>query len=75
MGWNGDALSVLHHVSGAMHEVAADLVVLAVASTPADELYQEIQAAGIEVHRIGDCLAPRRAHSAVIEGDRVGALL
>jgi mycofactocin system FadH/OYE family oxidoreductase 2 len=75
MGWTGEALSVLHHVSGAMLEVPADLVVLAVASTPADELYREIQEAGIAVHRIGDCLAPRRAHSAVIEGDRVGALL
>ena len=24
-----------------------------------------------EVHRVGDCLAPRRAHAAVIEGERV----
>jgi 2,4-dienoyl-CoA reductase (NADPH2) len=23
------------------------------------------------VHRVGDCLAPRRAHAAVIEGHRV----
>ena len=28
-----------------------------------------------EVHRVGDCLAPRRAHAAVIEGERVGAAL
>jgi mycofactocin system FadH/OYE family oxidoreductase 2 len=75
MGWNGAALSVLHHVSGRMLEIAADLVVLAVPPAPHDELYHQLTAAGIAVHRIGDCLAPRRAHSAVIEGDRVGALL
>lgn len=27
------------------------------------------------VHRIGDCLAPRRVHAAIIEGDRVGVSL
>jgi mycofactocin system FadH/OYE family oxidoreductase 2 len=75
MGWNGSILSVLHHVSGRMMEVPADLVVLAVPPTPVDGLYRELVAAGIAVHRVGDCLAPRRAHSAVIEGDRVGALL
>ena len=32
-------------------------------------------AAPFEVHRVGDCLAPRRAHAAVIEGERVGAAL
>ncbi len=75
MGWNGSVLSVLHHVSGRMVEVPADLVVLAVPPTPVDALYRELRAAGVVVHRVGDCLAPRRAHSAVIEGDRIGALL
>ncbi len=27
------------------------------------------------VYRVGDCLAPRRAHAAVIDGDRIGGLL
>lgn len=75
MGWNGTSLSVLHHVSGSMNELAADLVVLAVPSTPMDELYHQLKAEGRTVHRIGDALAPRRAHSAVIDGDRIGAQL
>jgi 2,4-dienoyl-CoA reductase (NADPH2) len=29
----------------------------------------------LEVRRIGDCLAPRRAQAATIEGERVGAAL
>ena len=28
-----------------------------------------------ELHRVGDCLAPRRAHAAVIEGHRVAVSL
>jgi mycofactocin system FadH/OYE family oxidoreductase 2 len=81
MGWDGTALSVLHHVSGNMVSVPADLVVLAVASRPETGLYDELRAANasgtftVAVHRIGDALAPRRAHSAVIDGDRIGSLL
>ncbi len=40
-----------------------------------DTLYTELRDAGIEVHRVGDCVAPRRAHAAVIDGDRIGAAL
>jgi mycofactocin system FadH/OYE family oxidoreductase 2 len=80
MGWNGSAegmgkLSVLHHVSGSMNELAADWVVLAVPGSPADALYRELHSAGVNVHRIGDALTPRRAHSAVVDGDRIGAAL
>ena len=32
-------------------------------------------AAGVEVERVGDAVAPRRAHAAVIDGERVGAAL
>ena len=75
MGWNGSALSVLHHVSGRMNDLAADWVVLAVPGSPADSMYHELRGSGVEVHRIGDCVAPRRIHSAVVEGERVGACL
>ena len=40
-----------------------------------DELWQELQNAPFEVHRVGDYVTPRRAHAAVIEGERVGAAL
>ena len=77
MGWNGETstLNVLHHVSGHMKDSQADLVVLAVPGTPLTALYLELKRDGVDVHRIGDALAPRRAHSAVIDGDRVGSLL
>ncbi len=74
-----------HLATGAPGQRLVDWVVLAVQQAPADELYFDVKelvlgelgrsGGGIEVHRVGDCLAPRRAHAAVIDGDRVGALL
>jgi 2,4-dienoyl-CoA reductase (NADPH2) len=77
MGWSGDALDVLHHPTGTMKQLPCDWVVLAVPPTPVEALYLELAAAPgrLELHRIGDCVAPRRAHAAVVEGERVGAAL
>ncbi len=80
MGFDDDgALSVLHHPTGTMASRRADWIVLAVPPAPVDGLYRELKAVsrelGIKVHRIGDALAPRRAHAAVIDGERVGAAL
>ena len=33
------------------------------------------EAAGVSVERVGDCVAPRRAHAAVVEGERAGAAI
>ncbi|MCW2916178.1 MAG: 2,4-dienoyl-CoA reductase [Actinomycetia bacterium] len=71
----GVVLQILTHTTGAMSEVRVDWVVCAVHQEPQDELWQELKGAPFEVHRAGDCLTPRRAHAAVIEGDRVGGAL
>jgi 2,4-dienoyl-CoA reductase (NADPH2) len=76
MGWAPGALTVLHHPTGANLALECDWVVLAVPQQPIEWLYHELAGiADLEVHRIGDCVAPRRAHAAVIEGERVGASL
>jgi 2,4-dienoyl-CoA reductase (NADPH2) len=73
-GWSGDdGLGVLHHTTGAHRFLACDWVVLAGPAQPVDALYFELKSRGVDVHRIGDAVAPRRAHAAVIEGERVGA--
>jgi len=70
------SVTLLHHPTGQTREVAADWVVLAVPAAPAEQLYLDLKAAGdLEVHRAGDCVAPRRAHAAVIEGQRAGVAL
>jgi len=69
-------LSVQHHPTGTALELTCDWAACAVPAQPDDTLWQELRdAAPFEVHRVGDCLAPRRAHAAVIEGERVGAAL
>ena len=72
-------LTLLHHPTGAGQRLACDWVACAVPPRPADELWHAlrgaVQGAPFEVHRVGDCLAPRRAHAAVIEGERAGAAL
>ena len=75
MEWNGEVLSLQHHPTGAMVERRPDWVVCAVPSAPLDGLYHELRDAGLEVTRVGDAIAPRRAHAAVIDGERVGASL
>ena len=69
-------VSFLHHPTGQMTDMRGDWVVTCSPPRPLEELYFALSAlAGLEVHRVGDCVAPRRAHAAVIEGDRVGAAL
>ncbi len=66
-------LNLLHHPTGRMLTRDPDWIVLAVPPNPVEWLYHDLKAAGVSVERIGDCLAPRRAHAAVIDGERAGA--
>jgi mycofactocin system FadH/OYE family oxidoreductase 2 len=72
---SGVRLTVLHHPVGAVSEEARDWVVCAVPPVPENELWTELCTHDVPVHRIGDCVAPRRAHAAVLDGHRVGAAL
>ena len=45
-----------------------DTLVLSLGHTPHDVLGEELEAAGVVFTRIGDCLAPRTAEEAVLEG-------
>jgi len=68
-------LELLHHPTGRARQLTCDWVVCAVPPRPADELWHALDGAPFELHRVGDCRAPRRAHAAVIEGERAGAAL
>jgi mycofactocin system FadH/OYE family oxidoreductase 2 len=75
MGLEGNKLSLLHHPSGRMEQREVDWVVTAAPLQASDELYFALKQEGVDVRRAGDCVAPRRAHAAVVEGSRVGAAL
>jgi mycofactocin system FadH/OYE family oxidoreductase 2 len=73
MGFDGTTLTLMQHQTGANVTRHPDWVVLAIPGVPTDGLYHELRAAGWPVTRVGDCVAPRRAHAAVLEGERAGA--
>jgi len=75
MSFDGETLTLLHHPTGVDQTRTPDWIVLALPATPDDHLYHELRAAGYDVERVGDCVAPRRAHAAVIEGHRAGSRL
>jgi 2,4-dienoyl-CoA reductase (NADPH2) len=75
MGVEGRTVTLQHHPSGRTETREPDWLVLAVPSRPADDLYFGLRRAGVDVHRVGDAVAPRRAHAAVIDGERVGAAI
>ncbi len=71
----GVVLALQHHPTGTDQERACDWVVCAVHQEPEDDLFHALDGAPFEVHRVGDCLTPRRAHAAVVEGERVAVSL
>lgn len=71
----GVRLQLQHHPTGTDVERVCDWVVCCLHQDPEDDLWHQLQDAPFAVHRIGDCLAPRRAHAAVIEGHRVAVSL
>ena len=73
MGFDGSCLSLLHHPTGTNVTREPDWLVLAVPPNPVEWLYNDLKAAGLAVQRVGDCVAPRRAHAAVVDGERAGA--
>jgi mycofactocin system FadH/OYE family oxidoreductase 2 len=79
MGLAGNELTLLHHPTGTNNTRTPDWVVLAVPPEPVEWLYHDLstntalQDAGVTVSRVGDAVAPRRAHAAVIDGERIGS--
>jgi 2,4-dienoyl-CoA reductase (NADPH2) len=86
MGMEGASLTLLHHPTGTHQTRTPDWVVLAVPPHPVEWLYQELSTLAdkaaesgsgtpFTVTRVGDCVAPRRAHAAVVDGERAGLAL
>jgi 2,4-dienoyl-CoA reductase (NADPH2) len=73
MGFAEGELTLLHHPTGTNQTRRPDWVVLAVPPSPVEWLYNDLRAAGVSVQRVGDCVAPRRAHAAVVDGERAGS--
>ena len=66
-------VTALHNYSGQVVQFpAADTIVMAVHRRADCQLYTTLKSRVPELYRIGDCVAPRRAHAAIIEGEKAG---
>ncbi len=69
----GGEVTALHNYSGQIVTFPkVDTVVLAIHRKADDALYFALKGQVPTVQRIGDCVAPRRAHAAIVEGERAG---
>ena len=68
----GSAVVVANVYSGEERRIeGVDTVVLAMGSRSTDALYRALKDQVHEIHAIGDCVAPRGVHNAILEGTRV----
>ena len=73
--WHGDGATVRNLLDGSENRVAADALVLATANVAENAAAGELAGSGMELHTVGDALAPRRAHTAIYEGRKLGLRL
>ncbi|MBA2449651.1 MAG: FAD-dependent oxidoreductase [Chloroflexi bacterium] len=67
-----DGVRVRHTYSRAERLIPAETVVLAYGGRAVDDLYRALRerAPELELHLVGDAMAPRRLHDAILEGTR-----
>ena len=72
--WHGDSASVKNMLTGEVKPVEADSLVLATVNRSLTDLENEMTTLNkdIEIHSIGDCVAPRTAVMAIYEGRKLG---
>ncbi len=66
--WHGDRATVQRLLDGASRDLPADTLITATTAAPFDPLSDALRAQGVEVHTVGDCVAPRLAVMAIYEG-------
>jgi len=73
--WHGDGATVVNLLDGSTRRVDCDALVLATINVAETTLGDELAGSDLEVHHIGDCVAPRRANNATYEGRKLGLML
>ena len=66
--WDGTGATVRSTVTGREERIDADTLVIAETPVAETALADELRARGVAFEAIGDCVAPRRASSAIYEG-------
>ncbi len=69
---NGRTVRLTFVAGGVERTVEVDTIVAVTRRRPVDELYFALKGKVSELHRVGDCLAPRYTDQAIHEGHRAG---
>ena len=73
--WHGDGATLLNVLDATEQRLDCDALILSTPNVAERQLADELAAAGIELHTLGDCVAPRWAVHAIYEGRKLGRLL
>ncbi len=73
--WHGDGATILDLLDNRSRRLACDALVLATTNVAETWLAEELQDSDLEVHQVGDCVAPREANMAFYEGRKLGLAL
>jgi 2,4-dienoyl-CoA reductase-like NADH-dependent reductase (Old Yellow Enzyme family)/thioredoxin reductase len=75
-GVDDDTVYLQHALTGDPVMLEAAALVLATGHESVDDLLRELEARGdVEVHGVGDCVSPRTAEEAVLDGLRIASAL
>ena len=75
MRWTGDGATIRHLAGGAEETRPFDTLLIAGTGVADDALARALADSGLEIHAIGDCVAPHKAAGAIYDGRRVGLAL
>ncbi len=73
--WHGDGATVVNLLDNSTRRLESDALVLATINLAETGLLDALAESGLEVHAVGDCVAPRRANNAFFEGRRLSLKL
>ena len=70
--WHGNAATIVNLLDDSEQKLDFDALVLATPNVSETTLLDELADDGIELHAVGDCVAPRWAVHAIYEGRKLG---
>ena len=73
--WHGDGATIISLLDAGESHAPFDALILATPNVADNALVQRLAEADVEMHSVGDCVAPRWAVHAIYEGRKLGRSL
>jgi thioredoxin reductase len=73
--WHGDGATIVNLLDGSERREPYDALILATPNVADTTLFDGLAGSDLEVHTVGDCVAPRWAVHAIYEGRKLGIAL